>query len=68
MEVLVIYPETEEQENLYKQLAKALRNRIEIKPLDKGNYDAGFIEKINQGRKEKSAGDFKAIPIEDVWK
>jgi hypothetical protein len=67
MEALTIYPNTKEQENLYKQLAKTLQNRIEKKEVE-SPYNSEFVTKIKQGQKEKKAGQFKIIQVDDLWK
>ncbi len=67
MDALLVYPKTKEQENLYKQLAKTLQNRIEKKEVE-SPYNDEFVAKIKQGKKEKKAGQFKSIPLQDLWK
>jgi hypothetical protein len=67
MEVLTIYPNTKEEENLYKQLAKTLQNRIEKKAIE-SPYNSEFVAKIKQGQKEKKVGQFKSLQLADIWK
>ena len=51
---------------------KALFNMVTVRAkeyfAEKESYDVAFIEKINKGRIEKAEGNFKSMPIEDVWK
>ncbi len=67
MEALMIYPNTKEQETLYRQLAKTLQNRIEKKEID-SPYNDAFVKKIKSGQKEKKAGQLKSIQLDDLWK
>jgi hypothetical protein len=67
MAAITIYPNTKEQENLYKQLAKTLQNKVEQNQMG-SPYNTAFVEKINKGKKEKKAGQYKAIKSADLWK
>jgi hypothetical protein len=63
MTAITIYPETKEQESLYKQLAKTLNNKIE-----KSVYNPAFVEKIEKGKKQKKEKQVKSIRTKDLWK
>jgi len=67
MEALTIYPNTKEQENLYKQLAKTLKNHVEKTKVD-NPYDPKFVRKIKRSEKNFIEGKYKAVKIEDLWK
>lgn len=67
MEALTIYPNTKEQENLYKQLAKTLKNHVEKTKVE-SPYDPKFVRKIKRSERNFTEGKYKAVKIEDLWK
>ena len=67
METLTIQPATKEQVKIFESLAKALNVPIK-KTSSKSPYNKGFVAKIKQSDKNFSAGRFKAVKPEDLWK
>lgn len=67
MDALTIYPNTWEEENLYKQLAKTLKNHVEKIKVE-SPYNPVFVKKIKRSEKNFTKGKFKAVKIEDLWK
>jgi hypothetical protein len=65
MEPITIYPKSEEQANLFEQLAKALDVRFEKK---EGSYNEEFVAKIKRSEENYNKGKFTTIKVEDLWK
>jgi len=65
METLIVNPKTKEQLTALKAVIKALK--IDFKS-EKNPYNAGFVEKILQGREDIKNGKGVKIDTEDLWK
>ena len=65
MEPITIYPKSEEQADLFGQLAKALDVRFEKK---ESPYNKEFVAKIKKSERNHSEGKITTIKVEDLWK
>ena len=64
--IVIIHPETTEQEDALKAFAKALKMKFELakeKP-----YDADFIDKIKESRQQAREGKTARIELDNIWK
>lgn len=64
--ILIIHPETSEQETALKAFAKALNIKIEV--ADESPYDPDFMTKIQESRNQVRAGKTVKIDLDDIWK
>jgi hypothetical protein len=70
MTTIVIHPQSEEQESLFEQLAKALNVPFE-KTEAESQYDPEFVKKIEQSREDIKNGLGRKITLEELdnlWK
>jgi nitrogenase subunit NifH len=65
MTAITIYPNTKEEENLYKQLAQRLNNKF--KTIESDFYSEELEVLINQARLEKEKGELVTVNPKDVW-
>lgn len=65
METLVIKPRNKEQMKVFESMAKALNVPLQK---TKGPYNPFFVAKIKQAEKKFSAGKYKTIKVDDLWK
>jgi len=65
METLIANPANKEQLNAIKAFMKALKVDFRI---EKSPYNAEFVAKIEQSRKEIDEGKGVRIKVEDLWK
>ena len=61
METLIMHPETKEQLNALKAIAKALKISVET---SKSPYNPEFVAEIKKAEKR---GNYKEIDANDVW-
>ena len=64
--VVIIHPETTEQEDALKALAKALNIKFEV--ATEKSYDLDFVSKIQESRQQASEGKTVKIDLDDLWK
>ena len=62
----VVYPETIEQEDALKALAKALKMKFEVTKEE--HYDPDFVVKIQERRRQVKEGKTVKIELDDLWK
>lgn len=67
MTAITIYPNTKEEENLYKQLAKRLNNKFKTSESESDFYSEELEVLINQARLEKEKGELIAVNPKDIW-
>lgn len=70
MTTIVIHPQSEEQESLFEQLAKALNVPFE-KSEEESPYDPEFVKKIQQGIEDEQNGLGRKVTLEELdnlWK
>ena len=67
MTAITIYPNTKEEENLYKQLAKRLNNKFKTSESESDFYSEELEVLINQARLEKENGELIAVNPKDIW-
>lgn len=65
MEAITIYPKNEEQTNLFEQLAKTLKVPFEKKA---EHYNAAFVAKMRESRKQAKEGKTVKINLNDIWR
>ena len=65
MEAITIFPKNEEQTNLFEQLAKTLKVPFEKKT---EHYNAAFVAKMRESRKQAKEGKTLKINLDDIWK
>jgi hypothetical protein len=70
METITIHPRSKEETKAFEQMAKVLKVPFEkVSSKDKKKKDnSSFVAKIKKGDKDRKAGKFKSIKIEDLWK
>ena len=64
--VVIIHPETTEQEDALKAFAKALKIKFEVakeKP-----YNSDFVNKIQESRQQAKEGKTVKLGLDDIWK
>jgi len=69
MATLIIHPQSEEQENLFEQLAKALK--VPFEKSEESLYDSEFVKKIQQGMEDEQNGLGRKVTLEELdnlWK
>lgn len=66
MEPITIFPKSEEQANLFEQLAKALK--VPFKRNTDSPYDPAFVEKIKKGEKAAKEGKGQKVDMNNLWK
>lgn len=69
MATLIIHPQSEEQENLFEQLAKALN--VPFEKSEVTSYNPEFVKKIEQGIEDSKNGLGRKISLEELdnlWK
>jgi len=68
MATLIIHPQSEEHENLFEQLAKALK--VPFEKSEESPYDPEFIKKIQQGMEDERNGLGKLTleELDNLWK
>ena len=62
--IIIVHPETTEQENALKAFAKALKMKFEVakeKP-----YDPEFVAKIEESREQYKKGEFISVDKKDI--
>lgn len=62
--IIIIHPETTEQENALKAFAKALKMRFEVaheKP-----YDPDFVAEIEESREQYKKGEFISVDKKNI--
>lgn len=69
MTIIVIHPQSEEQESLFEQLAKVLN--VPFEKSEESPYDPEFVKKIEQGREDERNGLGRKVTLEELdnlWK
>ncbi|RYE28419.1 MAG: hypothetical protein EOP42_16885 [Sphingobacteriaceae bacterium] len=69
MATIIIYPQSEEQENLFEQLAKALK--VPFEKSEEKPYNPEFVKKIEQGINDAKNGLGRKVTLEELdqlWK
>jgi len=64
MATIIIHPESEEQENLFEQLAKALK--VPFEKSDESPYNPEFVKKIQKGMEDSENGLGRKITLEEL--
>lgn len=62
--IIIVHPETTEQENALKAFAKALKMKFEVareKP-----YDPEFVANIEESRQQYKRGEFISVDKKDI--
>ena len=67
MGTLTLHPDNEEQMNIFKALAKALKVKFETSVEEKP-YNPEFVEMILQGEKDYAEGKFTRVEHKDLKK
>ena len=67
MTAITIYPNTKEEEDLYKQLAKRLNNKFKTTESESGFYSEELESLINQARIEKERDELITVNPKDIW-
>ncbi len=67
MESLIIHPKSEEQINLFEQMAKALKIPFEKKNLSESPYSPEFVQKVKKAETEAKAGKSTQTKPSDIW-
>lgn len=65
-DIFIAHPETDEQVNALKAIAKAFKMKFEVtkeKP-----YDPKFVAKIQESRQQAKEGKTVKIELDDIWK
>ena len=65
METVIAHPTNKEQMNAIKAFMKAIKVDFKV---EKSYYNAEFVAKIEQSRKEIKEGKGVRIKVEDLWK
>ncbi len=69
MATIIIHPESEEQENLFEQLAKMLN--VPFEKSEESPYNPEFVKMIEQGKEDIKNGLGRKITLEELdnlWK
>lgn len=69
MTTIIIHPQSEEQESLFEQLAKALK--VPFEKSEESPYDPEFVKKIQQGIEDDRNGLGRKVTLEELdnlWK
>lgn len=64
MTTLIIHPQSEEHENLFELLAKALK--VPFEKLEDNSYNLEFAEKIQQGIEDERKGLGRKVTLEEL--
>ena len=65
METLFVFPEKKKELTAIKAVLKAMNIRFEVKA--ESPYDADFVAKIQESRKEIAEGEGVKIDIKNLW-
>ena len=68
MEPITIYPKNKEQASLFEQLAKTLKVPLEKNKKEAQHYNAGFVAKMKESRKQSKEGKTVKINLDEIWK
>lgn len=63
---ITAYTDNSQQIDAIKAFMKALEIKFEVKP--ESPYDPEFVQKIEESRKQASAGQTVKIDLDDIWK
>lgn len=63
---ITAYTDNLQQIDAIKAFMKALKIKFEVKP--ESPYDPEFVQKIEESRKQASAGQTVKIDLDDIWK
>lgn len=63
---ITAYTDNSQQIDAIKAFMKALKIKFEVKP--ESPYDPEFVQKIEESRKQASAGQTVKIDLDDIWK
>lgn len=67
MTAITIYPNTKEEEDLYKQLAKRLNNKFKTIESESNLYSEELDSLIKKARSEKENGELLTVNPKDIW-
>lgn len=62
--IIIIHPETTEQENALKAFAKALKMKFEV--AKENPYDPEFVAEIEESREQYKKGEFISVDKKDI--
>mgnify|MGYP001551524610 FL=1 len=68
MEAIPIHPKNKEQANLFEQLATTLKAPFEKTKKAKSPYNAEFVAKMRESRKQAKEGKTVKITLDEIWK
>jgi len=68
MESITIHPKNQEQASLFEQLAKTLKVPFEKAKSSDSPYNAEFVAKMNESRKQTREGKTIKINLNEIWK
>jgi len=68
METITIHPKNKDQAILFEQLANALKVPFEKNKKEPNHYNAEFVAKMKESRKQAKEGKTVKINLDDIWK
>ncbi len=68
MEAIIIHPQNKQLANLFEQLAKTLNVPFEKTKDAKSPYNAEFVAKMKESRKQAREGKTVKINLDEIWK
>ncbi len=68
MEAITIHPKNKEQASLFEQLAKTLKVPFEKTKKTESPYNAEFVAKMRENRKQAKEDKTVKISLDDIWK
>jgi len=68
MEAITIHPKNKEQASLFEQLAKTLKVPFEKTKKTESPYNAEFVAKMRENRKQAKEDKAVKISLDDIWK